>query len=98
MSVSFIVSQVFGLLASVLYLWIFLFILHNALIRLTRFKSRLSKAVSSTLFLLFTGTLFTWMASVGFGSSNFVLPSHLFLLGLNWAEYFMGTKQDQSSI
>lgn len=98
MSVSFIAGQIFGLLASIMYLWIFLFILHNALIRLTRFKSRLSKAVSSTLFLLFTGTLFTWMGSVGFGSSAYVLPSHLFLLALNWTEYFRSAKEDQSSI
>lgn len=98
MSISFIVSQVFGLLASILYLWIFLFILHNVLIRLTRFKSRLSKAVSSTLFICFTGTLFIWMGSIGFGSSKFVLPSHLFLLGMTWMEYYQGNKLDQSNV
>jgi len=97
MSINFIVSQFFGLLASIMYLWIFLFILHNSLIRLTRFKSRRSKAVSSTLFLLFTAILFTWLGTIGFGSSNFVLPSHLFLLGTTWAEFYNGNRQDQKN-
>jgi len=93
MSVNFIVSQFFGLLASIVYLWIFLFIFHNALIRLTRFKSLKSKAVSNTIFIVFTGSLYTFMGTMGFGSNTFVLPSHLFLLGLTWAEYFRDTRE-----
>lgn len=98
MSISFIVSQVFGLLASILYLRIFLFIIHNVMIRLTPYKSRLSKAVSSTIFLVFTCTLYLWLGTRGFGSSQFVLPSHVFLLGLMWAEYYQETKKDQLNV
>lgn len=97
MSATYIIGQVFGLLASILYIWIFLFIVHNVVIRLTPYKSQLSKAVISTAFLVFTGTLYTWMGTVGFGSSKFVLPSHLFVLGLTWSEYYRGTKANRSN-
>ena len=96
MTITYAVSQFFGLAACILYLLIFLFFFHNAMIRLTRFKSKLSKAVSCTAFILFTGTLYTWMGYAGYGSSAFVAPSHVFVLGLIWAEYYRETKMARS--
>lgn len=97
MSANFIVGQFFGLLASIFYLWIFLFVVHNAIIRLTPYNTRRSKAISSTAFLLFTGLLFSGMAFVQSTPNPFILPSHLFLLGATWAEYYQGNKLDRSN-
>lgn len=95
MNVAQILSPIFALAASILYLLIFLFIIHNAVIRLTPYKSRLSKAVIATGFLAFTGALYTWMAYAGYGASTYVLPSHLFVLGLTWAEFYRTGKAEQ---
>ncbi len=97
MNFTYFISQFFALVASVLYLMIFLFIIHNVIIRTTRYNSRLSKAVIATGFLVFTAVLYTIMGYYGFGEPTFVLPSHLFVLGLTWAEYYRVGKQDENN-
>lgn len=90
------VSIFFALVASIAYLMIFLFIIHNAVIRLTPLKTPLSKALIATGFLACTGALYTWMGHVGYGSSTYVLPSHLFVLVITWGEFFMGNRQQSN--
>ncbi len=92
-----ILSQVFALGACIVYLLVFLYILNFLVARYTRFKSQLSLASIKTGVLIFTAVLYTIMSSLGYGSSAFVLPSHLFVIGLIWAEYYRGNKQNQSS-
>jgi len=87
------VSSFFALAASIAYLMIFLFIIHNAVIRLTPLKSPLSKALIATGFLACTAVLYTWMGSVGYGASTYVLPSHLFVLAVTWSEFLLGRRR-----
>lgn len=96
MTLTLIASQIFGLIASIVYLLIFLFIVHNVVIRVTPYRSRRSKAVIATGFLLFTGALYTWMGAKGFGTTAYILPSHLFALALVWSDYFRSGKEQSN--
>lgn len=97
MSFIHILSQIFALAACIVYLLVFLYILNFLVSRYTRFKSALSLAAVKTGVLIFTATMYTIMSSMGYGSSTFILPSHLFVIGLIWAEYYRGNKQNQNS-
>lgn len=97
MTVNMMIGQFFALVASTLYLWVFLYIIHNAVIRMTPLKSRISKALIATGFLMFSGTLFTWMGANGYGSSTHVLPSHVLVFAYTWGDYFFGTWQDRTN-
>lgn len=93
---SFFLSQFFAIIASIAYLMLFVFVVQNAVIRLTPYKGPLAKIVSATVFLAFTGVLYTWMGRNGFGSNANVLPSHAFVLAYHWLE-FMKTKRQLSN-
>lgn len=92
-----ILSQIFALGACIVYLLVFLYILNFIVSRYTRFKSPLALATVKTGVLVFTAAMYTVMSAMGYGSSTFILPSHLFVIGLIWAEYYRGYKQNQSN-